>query len=61
MIKQDIHNCLTDDIKKKCCVDPYHVPHMLYSWEYFSQGVNLLQFISNCAASVLKHSFVNML
>jgi hypothetical protein len=33
-------------------VDPYH---MLYSWEYFSQGINLLQFISNCAASVLKH------
>jgi hypothetical protein len=30
MIKQDIHNCLTDDIKKQCCVDPYHIPYVVF-------------------------------
>ena len=58
---QNIHNCLIGDIKKKNSRRP--LPYPIYSMDgNISHKVsNLRQFISNCAASVLKHSFVNLL
>ena len=29
MIKEDIHNCLTDDIKT-CCIYPYNTPYVVF-------------------------------